>query len=119
MAAGLYLLLMWGYLSLPTPQLFAVFAALLMSIALLFWVGEARVDVPESQSPNSDTEDSNTPVHTDRPDEQPLSITLLKLESLKEELAQQYAQLGRDQSSINKNGLGTWHRNPDDRQRDQ
>lgn len=42
MAAGLYVLLMWGYLELPAPQLFAVFSALIMCIALLFWVNEAR-----------------------------------------------------------------------------
>lgn len=41
--------------------------------------------------------------------EPPLSAAVSRLDALKSELAEQYAQFGRDQSLINSKGLGTWH----------
>lgn len=111
MAAGMYLLLMWGYVTLPTPQLYAVFAALIMSIALLFWVSEARALEQLSRTlENHVLTESGGNVST-YGDDPTLSASMLRLDSLKAELTDQYAQFGRDQSSMNSKGLGTWHRN--------
>lgn len=107
MAAGLYLLLMWGYMILQTPQLYAVFTALIMSLALSFWVNEARVadelDVAADPQPQTNAPALVPPI------EPTLDASMLRLDSLKADLTQQYAQFGRDQSSLNSNGLGTWH----------
>ena len=37
-----------------------------------------------------------------------LSASMSKLDSLKDELTEQYAQFGKDQSILNSKGLGTW-----------
>ncbi|MFK7997631.1 MAG: hypothetical protein AB8B87_26125 [Granulosicoccus sp.] len=111
MAAGMYLLLMWGYVILPTAQLYAVFAALIMSIALLFWVSEARASQQISQSLENrliSRLDSQLPESSDDPT---VVASMLRLDSLKSELTQQYAQFGRDQALMNSKGLGTWRRN--------
>lgn len=119
MAAGLYLLLMWGYVVLQIPQLFAAFAALIMSIALLFWVSEARVR--ESKASASETgldakAEVVEPIYSSEPS---ISASNMRLDSLKADLMEQYAQFGRDQSSLNSKGLGTWHQNRGNREGDQ
>lgn len=111
MAAGMYLLLMWGYVALPSAQLYAVFAALIMSIALLFWVSEARATDHLSLTLGKRPAVQNEGSLADNTDEPTLSASLIRLDSLKEELTHQYAQFGRDQSLMNGKGLGTWHRN--------
>ncbi len=120
MAAGLYLLLMWGYLILQTPQLYAVFTALIMSIALLFWVSEARVvdelwdTRAQSLIDRTCQAGDATQPQDDLPAPSPaieptLDACILRLDALKADLTQQYAQFGRDQSLLNSRGLGTWH----------
>ncbi len=102
MAAGIYLLLMWGYLALPSAQLFAAFTALIMSAALYLWVRETTAiqafHAAEQASPIVKACVVQSSV-----------VATLKLNSLKEELTEQYAQFGRDQVRLNSSGLGTWH----------
>jgi len=110
MAAGMYLLLMWGYLTLPAPQLFAAFAALIMSIALLFWVNEARPgdnDLHSTDNPVISEQDAHRLGAVNDPT---LRASIRRLDALKAELNEQYAQFGREQSRMNSKGLGTWHR---------
>ena len=45
MAAGMYLLLMWGYIVLPSAQSFAAFLALILCAMLVFWVSESLADL--------------------------------------------------------------------------
>lgn len=108
MAAGMYLLLMWGYVALQTPQLFAVLAALIMCIALIFWVNGSHKaqNLPDIQMSDA----AHQPVDKRSGDEfEPtLSASMSKLDSLKDELTEQYAQFGKDQSILNSKGLGTW-----------
>ena len=52
-------------------------------------------------------------------EEPTLSASILRLDSLKAELTQQYAQFGRDQSLLNRKGLGTWHQNRGERGEEQ
>lgn len=110
MAAGLYLLLMWGYLALPAAQWFAVFLALVMSAMVVFWVSDATADncrTARRQELGLGTQDAEDQL---TPDTEPsLEAAILRLDSLKAELTLQYAQFGRDQSLINSNGLGSWH----------
>jgi len=110
MAAGMYLLIMWGYVTLQSPQVFAAFLAFILCVALVFWVSEART-VEAEQSPLE-------PAHPEQIDEPypqidlggpSVEASMVRLDSLKAELMQQYAQFGRDQSLINGKGLGTWH----------
>ena len=124
MAAGMYLLLMWGYLTLQTPQYFAVFAALVMCTALLFWVSESVVgqnslDEYKSEEATEDNAAQNEltqqnesiqsqPVQPGSECEPTLSMSVSRLDALKDELTQQYAQFGKDQSLLNSKGLGTW-----------
>ena len=128
MAAGMYLLLMWGYLILQTPQYFAAFAALVMCIALMFWVSEAIVgknllDECESNELAQNVLTQNCPVLNEfdqcessscksfpstSESEPSLSMSVCRLDALKDELTQQYAQFGKDQSLLNSKGLGTW-----------
>lgn len=109
MAAAMYILLVWGSMTLESPQWYAVFVALIMSTMLLFWVAEA-------------TEDCYARIDTDKsghhgsrgdvchPEAVPsLSASTRKLESLKAELSQQYAQFGQDQVALNRDSLGCWH----------
>jgi len=119
MAAVMYLLMVWGHVALQTPQWFAVFAALVMSITLLYWASEARLDAVRGQRANTDADvdaDVMTTLHDKHPttllteQETELSAAVSRLDSLKSELNQQYAQFGRDQSLINKNALGLWNR---------
>ena len=120
----MYLLLMWGYLTLQTPQYFAVFAALVMCTALLFWVSESVVaqnslDEYKSEEATEDNAAQNEltqqnesiqyePVQPGSECEPTLSMSVSRLDALKDELTQQYAQFGKDQSLLNSKGLGTW-----------
>lgn len=111
MAAGMYLLLMWGYAALQTPQLYAAFVALILSIALVFWVSDARTlerpqCKPEASQPSE--VERRPQIDTGEPS---LAASKVRLDSLKAELVQQYAQFGRDQSLLNSKGLGTWQQN--------
>ena len=117
MAATIYLSLLWGYLILQTPQHFAAFSALVLCVGVLFWVGVARtVTRAESQSITSggfvddlsaSSGSSTVPLQADEPS---LSSSLKKLDALKTELSEQYAQFGKDQTAMNSKGLGTWQR---------
>jgi len=109
-AAGLYLLLMWGYLALPSGQWFAAFLALIMSAMLIFWVSESTADAQAQVEPAPPVEIECQPVATVTSADQSLESAVLRLDSLKAELTAQYAQFGRDQSLINSHGLGSWHR---------
>ncbi len=115
MAAGMYLLLMWGYVTLQTPQLYAAFVALIMSIALLFWVSEARAPSQLEMSLDQQLASASDERLAIDHDEPSLSASILRLDSLKAELTQQYAQFGRDQSLLNRKGLGAWHQNRGER----
>lgn len=128
MAAGMYLLLMWGYLVLPSAQWFAAFLALIMSTMLVFWVAEATVaralqtegEMPAGSIRSAVGRPGLTMADWQaRPEKHPggdlpvssqeLESAVIKLDSLKSELMLQYAQFGRDQSQMNRGGLGTWH----------
>jgi hypothetical protein len=50
MAAGMYLLVMWGYSVLPNGQWFAAFLALIMCSMLIFWVSDTAADVESTVS---------------------------------------------------------------------
>lgn len=113
MAAAMYLLLIWGHLSLSTPQWYAVFAALLMCIMLMFWVSEASEDCYE-ETAVTQSRQPGFPRHGDQTTDIPsLSASLIKLDTLKADLVEQYAQFGRDQTELNRKSLGCWHRNSD------
>ena len=118
MAAGMYLLLMWGYIVLPTAQWYAAFLALVTSTMMVFWVSEASSDT-RTQLKQRIKEES--PCTEEVPDQisgsASLEASVLRLDSLKSELTLQYAQFGRDQSLINSNGLGSWHGNRNYRER--
>lgn len=128
MAASMYLLLMWGYMMLPSAQWFAAYLALIMSTMLVYWVTETRVMTDSAATPRQQELRSRSgfgrPGITmqdwqERPDEPlggdlrssapGLEAAVLRLDSLKSELMVQYAQFGRDQSLINGRGLGSWH----------
>lgn len=115
-AAGIYLMLMWGYAVLPTAQWFAVFLAAMMSIMLIFWVNEAADDVRSVENvvppfDNSDIQPTSVTFAADPS----LEASVLRLDSLKSELKDQYAQFGRDQSLINSKSLGSWNGTRDPR----
>lgn len=115
MAASLYLLLMWGYVELNVPQLFAVFAALIMCIALLFWVNEARAVNQLSGSLEIQGKEDWLPLAPEARRDVDIDLhsyagSVSRLDALRDDLAAQYAQLGRDQSATNLKGLGAWHR---------
>jgi hypothetical protein len=103
-------MLMWGYTVLPTGQLFAAFLAVMMSIMVVFWVTEAADDIRAS---------NELPVPVGNSDVAPTSVTfaadpsleasVMRLDSLKSELKEQYAQFGRDQSLLNRKSLGSWN----------
>jgi hypothetical protein len=127
MAAGMYLLVMWGYLALPSAQWFAVCLALIMSSMLVFWVTESVSSRGVTHQANRGDHEvarryvsqstlqavASTPVMQGyKPGVSPkpsLAASILRLDSLKSELTLQYAQFGRDQSLLNSNGLGSWH----------
>ena len=133
MAAGMYLLLMWGYMVLPNAQWFAAFLALIMATMLVYWVTETLVATELSVKPGRQAprvrselgapatgrpgitmqdwqEKPEEPIGGDLRSSAPgLEAAVLKLDSLKSELMVQYAQFGRDQSLINSRGLGSWH----------
>ena len=101
-------MLMWGYAVLPTAQWFAVFLAAMMSIMLIFWVNEAADDVRSVENvvppfDNSDIQPTSVTFAADPS----LEASVLRLDSLKSELKDQYAQFGRDQSLINSKSLGS------------
>ena len=129
MAAGMYLLLMWGYIVLPSAQWYAAFLALIMCIMLVFWVSESSADLEPEAVParkpgmrasrperhgvtmsdwgqHSSASGSHAPAPISN-----LEASFLRLESIKSDLKVQYAQFGRDQSLINSKGLGSWHGN--------
>lgn len=113
MAAVMYLLLIWGYLTLNNPQWFAVFAALVMSITLLHWASEARQETVRDLLAELDEirmDSAQEPCSQVVDCEPSVSASMSKLDSLKTELNQQYAQFGRDQSLTNSRGLGLWNR---------
>lgn len=111
MAAGMYLFLMWGYFVLPSAQWFAIFLALLMSTMLVFWVNEANYEQKLKQLTESLSDLQNeTPGSTEPSDQVSLEASLIRLDTLKTELMSQYAQLGKDQAEINRNGLGSWQK---------
>ncbi|MGQ7843401.1 hypothetical protein ACUNV4_02910 [Granulosicoccus sp. 3-233] len=128
MAAGMYLLLMWGYMVLPNAQWFAAFLALILSTMLIYWVTETRVTTDLTENPRHAEprirsgygrpgitmadwqEKPDEPIGGDLRTSPPgLEAAVLRLDSLKSELMAQYAQFGRDQSLINGRGLGSWH----------
>lgn len=118
MAAGMYLLLMWGYIVLPTAQWYAAYLALITSTMMVFWVSEAGADTRSlfgSEQSNEPLEQTLTADQIDGAGS--LEASILRLDSLKSELTLQYAQFGRDQSLINSNGLGSWHGNRNYRER--
>ncbi len=134
MAAGMYLLLMWGYVVLPSAQSYAAFLALIMCAMLIFWVSESLSGMapdPVSErkavmgrpkpgrhgvtmtdwraQPRADGSQIPAPISN-------LGVSFQRLESIKSELKLQYAQFGRDQSLINSKGLGSWHGNKNSRE---
>ncbi len=118
MAAGMYLLLMWGYIVLPTAQWYAAFLALISSTMMVFWVSQASADTRRLFEAKQPCQSSDKPVSSDQLDgAASLEASVLRLDSLKSELTLQYAQFGRDQSLINSNGLGSWHGNRNHRER--
>ncbi|MFK7852935.1 MAG: hypothetical protein AB8B79_02435 [Granulosicoccus sp.] len=118
MAAGLYLLLMWGYTWLPTAQWYAAFLALVTSSMMAYWVSEASADTHARLVNNQSIEATSSSVSSEETAcSASLEASILRLDSLKEELTHQYAQFGRDQSLINSNGLGSWHGNRNYRER--
>ena len=127
MAVGMYLLLMWGYIVLPSAQSYAAFLALIMCTMLIFWVSESMAGMASDAQPDckvglgsskqgrhgvtmtdwdaqSRADGSQAPAPISN-----LEASFLRLESIKSELKLQYAQFGRDQSLINSKGLGSWH----------
>lgn len=118
MAAGLYLLLMWGYTWLPTAQWYAAFLALVTSSMVVYWVSEASADAHARLADKQSVEAKTGAVTSEETAcSASLEASILRLDSLKEELTHQYAQFGRDQSLINCNGLGSWHGNRNHRER--
>ena len=83
---------------------------------MLFWASEARwsrlkqheLVLENAVRSNVATEDALTAL-ADDPSISSVSASLQKLDSLKADLASQYAQFGHDQSRLNGRGLGTWH----------
>ena len=115
-AAGIYLMLMWGYAVLPTGQWFAVFLAVMMSIMLVFWVAETTEDVRSAAAfaaPLRNTEVQ--PASVTFAADPSLEASALRLDLLKSELKEQYAQFGRDQSLLNSKSLGSWNGSRDPR----
>jgi len=111
-AAGIYLMLMWGYVVLPSGQWFAAFLAIMMGIMLVFWVNETVIDVQTSSDAlGSETISTTTPSAQLLASEPPLSASYERLDSLKSELKAQYAQFGREQSQLNGKCLGSWQSN--------
>lgn len=118
MAAGMYLLLMWGYVVLPTAQWFAAFLALITSTMVVFWVSEANAETRSLLEQKPCIQEPDEVLITDQMGgATSLEASILRLDSLKSELTLQYAQFGRDQSLINSNGLGSWHGNRNHRER--
>lgn len=115
MAASMYLLAIWGHVALPGAVWFAGFLALVMCTLLIFWVHEAYADVQcelaHSSEMNSIREGLTAHDQLlDSQQGQSLEAAAARLDSLKADLMQQYAQFGRDQSSINSRSLGSWHK---------
>lgn len=109
-AAGIYLMLMWGYTVLPTGQWFAAFLAVMMSIMLIYWVNEASDERRSSSNSVSPVKHSTIqPAHITFAADPSLEASILRLDSLKSELKEQYAQFGRDQSILNSKSLGSWN----------
>lgn len=108
-------MLMWGYSVLPSGQWFAAFLAFMMSIMLVFWVTEAVDDVYANDDFISSIATAEIqPTSVTFAADPSLQDSVMRLDSLKSELKDQYAQFGRDQSLINSKCLGSWNgtRNP-------
>ena len=125
MAAGLYLLVIWGHLSLAGGTAFAVFYAFAMSAMLVYWSDQSALKLgdyqgldelsPEDWQQIFDADqiiDGVAPAHawdkfqvraepeTLRPvDRETLRSALTRLDVIKAELKAQYAQLGKDQTA--------------------
>ena len=111
-AAGIYLMLMWGYTVLPTGQWFAAFLALMMCVMVIFWVHEATDEVRSAANPelpSTDTDADAEPFSVTFSADPSLEASVMRLDSLKTELKDQYAQFGRDQSLLNRKSLGSWN----------
>lgn len=80
---------------------------------LLFWSGDAA-DVASAKFrlylKNQASGRQAVPPPADIPS---LDASIAKLDALKSELKQQYAQFGKDQSALNSKCLGSWHRTRD------
>jgi len=117
MAAGIYLMLMWGYVVLPSGQWFAAYLAIMMGIMLIFWVNEAVLDVQNTSNDIRSDAEERIPTVQSVTDEPSLDASYLRLDSLKTELKAQYAQFGREQSLMNGKSLGYWQGNNNPRMR--
>ncbi|MFK7893579.1 MAG: hypothetical protein AB8B63_22370 [Granulosicoccus sp.] len=105
----MYILLIWGSMTLESPQWYAVFVALIMSTMLLFWVGEATEDCYARINKDKFGNHTTRGEASDSAAVPSLSASNRKLDSLKAELTQQYAQFGQDQVALNRESLGCWH----------
>ncbi|MFT6874758.1 MAG: hypothetical protein ACJAZF_000863 [Granulosicoccus sp.] len=109
-AAGIYLMVMWGYSVLPTGQWFAAFLAIMMSIMLVFWVTETVEDVRSAKGSVAPFDNAEIqPTSVTFAADPSLEASVMRLDSLKSELKDQYAQFGRDQSLLNSKSLGSWN----------
>ncbi|MBX2880767.1 MAG: hypothetical protein KTR32_12570 [Granulosicoccus sp.] len=113
MSAAAYALLIWGYLTLSAPVAFALLVALLMGVMLLFWVSEAAEDVHDRLVQAVLEHSKHLPGTMTQNTEQTASMSSCKLDALKLDLAEQYAQFGRDQIAMNGSLLGYWHKGSD------
>lgn len=124
MAAGIYLLLMWGYTVLSNGLWFAIFLAMSLAASTVFWVSEGRAEAlrASSHQRGNHPEQRLGIVELQRriqaaKGELDLDASHSRLDALKHELTQQYAQFGQDQANMNQNVLGRWHRRQDSRGR--
>lgn len=89
-----------------------------MSAMLIFWVSETAADAKtDVESVSGDKPVDELPVSDRSQTEPDLESAVLRLDALKSELTVQYAQFGRDQSLVNSNVLGSWHRSRTPRNR--
>ena len=113
MAAAMYLLLIWGHLSLNSPQWYAVFAALVLCSLLLYCLRETILDGLEVRMESDSLDQGSAMSCSVRTDSPSITTSLKRLDSLKSELMQQYAKFGQDQSTLNRLSRGSWHKHRD------
>lgn len=109
----MYLLLIWGHMSLNSPQWYAVLAALVLCSLLIYCLRETILDSLEVPMESDSLDQGRAipyPIRTDNPS---LTTSLKRLDSLKSELMQQYAKFGQDQSALNGLSRGSWHKRSD------